>query len=142
MTSEQELYGDARVWFQARVTRDGLKALRTGAVLADPGFAEAARPWASCMRAAGYPYATPAELRGHLPPAEKPLPSPEEQHMAVAEADCAASSGLASTASTLDARYGARLTEKFKADVGTAERLEQAALPRARELVRAESTGP
>jgi hypothetical protein len=142
VTAEQELYGDARVWFQARVTRDGLKALRTGAVLADPGFAEAARPWANCMRAAGYPYTTPAELRGHLPPAEKPLPFPEEQHMAVAEANCAVSSGLAATAATLDARHGARLTAKFEADVGTAQRLEQAALPRARELVRAESTGP
>jgi len=134
--ADRELYGDAQAWFQAKVTAQALKAMRVERASADPRFAAATEPWAACMHAVGHDYASPAKLRETLPPPEKPLPFHDEQRMAVAEATCALSSGLASTAKDLDAHYDTQLRQQYKHDMETEQRLKQAALPRARDIVR------
>jgi hypothetical protein len=134
--ADRELYGDAQAWFQAKVTAQALKAMRIERATADPRFAAATAPWAACMHAAGYDYASPAKLRETLPPPERPLPFPDEQRMAVTEATCALSSGLASTVKALDAHYDAQLRQQYKHDVENERRLKRAALPRARDIVR------
>ncbi|MFC5144820.1 hypothetical protein [Streptomyces aureoversilis] len=133
--AERRLYGDLGAWFQARSTMDALRQLRTGRVTADPAFAEAARPWARCMRAAGHDYADPAALRRALPPPEHPLPREREVALAVAEATCARESGLAVTARRLDGKYDTELRRRYRAAVNTGLRLQLAALPRARTLI-------
>jgi hypothetical protein len=139
--ADRELFGDPQAWFQAEVTVRALEPIRVGRVTADPQFAAAARPWSACMQAGGYPYVSPVDLRDHLPPPEKPLPFADEQRMAVAEATCAVDSGLATTAKTLDARHDALVRQQYQADLDTEQRLRQAALPRARELVRRAGLG-
>lgn len=140
-SADRELFGDPQAWFQAKVTVQALGPIRISHVTADPQFAAATRPWAACMRAAGYPYASPVDLRNHLPPPEKPLPFADEQRMAVAEATCAVDSELAATAKALDARHDTLLRQQYKTDLDTEQRLRQVALPRARELVRRAGLG-
>ncbi|MBE8521435.1 hypothetical protein ILP97_28765 [Amycolatopsis sp. H6(2020)] len=129
----RELYGDPQTWFQTSTTVTGLKALRMRRVLADPKFAAALVPWSSCMRAAGYDYPSPADLRARQP--EQPVPFADEQRMAVTEATCAGQSGLAATAKELDAHHEAEVNKQYQAALDTQHRLQQAALPHARELL-------
>jgi hypothetical protein len=83
---------DAEAATRARIDR----------VRADPRFTEAVRPWADCMRANGYPYASPAAARAALP-----LADGQETRLASTEAECALASGLAVTAKALDREYTA-----------------------------------
>ena len=58
----------------------------------------------------------------------------EEVAMAVDEARCAASTGLAVTAARLDARYAAMLRGRYRSELLERERLQRAALPRAQAI--------
>ncbi|MFD6289234.1 hypothetical protein [Streptomyces sp. NPDC060205] len=129
------LYGDLEAWFQATVTDDALAELRYSRVTADPRFAEAVKPWSTCMRTAGHPYASPTKLREALRPSQRPLPREEEIEIAVAEARCANDSGLARTTRALDRQYAQNLLKQYHSAVDTRRRLQLAALQRARSIV-------
>jgi hypothetical protein len=135
--AERTLYGDLAAWFQAEVTLESLTQMRRTRVLADPAFARAVGPWARCMRAAGHPYASPAHLRQEaLPgPGEPALPRGREIRLAVAEARCAAATGLARTAHELDRTHAVRLRHQYRSELRVAQRLRLGALPRADEVV-------
>lgn len=130
--ADAELYGDLAAWFQAETVVRELPPLKRSRVLADPRYAEAVRPWAGCMSAQGHSYATPADTRAVLP-----LPAEAERTLAVAEADCALSSGLAATAAALDREHGDLLNREFQSEVDTEERMRADALPRARAVLAA-----
>lgn len=138
--ADRTLYGNLQEWFQAKFTEDSLTGMRQSDVNGDPRFAEAVKPWAACMRKAGHPYPSPARLRAQLPPPEHPLPRTEEVRIAVAEARCAISSGLARTADELDRQYADKLRRQHRTAVGTRLRLQHAALPRARAVTAAAGT--
>ena len=133
--AERELYGDLEKWFQAKVTVDTLAEIKRTRVIADPRFTEAVEAWSSCMRAAGHHYSSPIELRAALSPANKSLPRDKEISLAVAEAKCAISSGLARTASERDGHYSGELQKKHHAHIETQRKLQLSALPRARSIV-------
>lgn len=129
--SERKLYGNVEEWFQAKVTTDSLQPLRVQKVLKDPRFTKATRPWAECMRKAGHDFATPMKLRESLPSARNPMPKKKEIRLAVDEADCARSSGLARRARWLDSEYDRELRRKYRSELETRRRLQLAAIPRA-----------
>lgn len=138
--ADRTLYGNLQEWFQAEFTEDSLTGMRQSDVNGDPRFAEAVKPWAACMRKAGHPYPSPARLRAQLPAPEHPLPRTEEVRLAVAEARCAISSGLARTADELDRQYADKLRRQHRSAVETRLRLQHAALPRARAVTSAAGT--
>ncbi|OXM59119.1 hypothetical protein [Amycolatopsis vastitatis] len=129
----RELYGDPQTWFQTSTTVNALKAMRVERVNADPAYVAALVPWSSCVHSAGYDAKNPTELRAGQP---GQLAFADEQRMAVAEADCAVHTGLAATAKALDARYETELSHDYQAALDTQHRLQQAALPHARDLLR------
>ncbi|MFE3939784.1 hypothetical protein ACFXPJ_40060, partial [Streptomyces goshikiensis] len=137
--AERGLYPDLAAWFQARVTVDSLPPLRGGQVIADGEFRGATRKWSACMNAAGYAFQDPAAARAALPPPDRPFPREREVAMAVAEAGCARSSGLAETAARLDRKYDTELREKYGHDVTAWLRFRLDALPRARAVVEADA---
>lgn len=135
--AERTLYGDdLQAWFQARSTAEALPELARQRVLKDPRFKRAVRPWARCMRNAGHAYDSPTELRTRLGS------RPEEQkvRLAVAEAKCARSSGLAETAKALDRKHNRKLRQQHRTEVNTALRLQLAAIPRARSVTEEQGT--
>nr|WSX52095.1 hypothetical protein OG409_26110 [Streptomyces sp. NBC_00974] len=128
--ADRTLYGDLAGWFQARTTLTSLTSLVSERAGAAPEFSEATRPWAVCMRTAGHDFADPAAVRAALP-----VPRTEEIRLAVAEATCAQSSGLAETVTGLSRKFETELRERYRADVNTAFRLQLGALPRARSVI-------
>jgi hypothetical protein len=138
--TDRKLYGDLQKWFQAKVTFDTLTEIRRSRVLADPRFAKAVKPWAACMRAAGHSYSSPAQLRNSLAPSNHRLSRKKEIRLAVAEADCALSSGLSGKAAALDREYAEKLRRQYHSDVETRRRLQLTALPRARSITRTAGT--
>ncbi|MER8006760.1 hypothetical protein [Streptomyces sp. NPDC094149] len=135
--ADRVLYGDLAAWFQAKVTQDSLPEVRHKRVMADPAFGRAVKQWARCMRAAGHPYASPAQLREEAlsGPGEPALAQRQEIRLAVAEAHCAADSGLARTAHALDRTYAIRLRHQYRSELDAAQRLQRGALPRADEVI-------
>ncbi len=132
--AQQALYGDLRAWFEAQSTVDWLTSARQQRVSADPAWAVAVRPWADCMAAAGHQHADPAHARASAT-ADSPLPRDDEIRLAVAEAECANSSGLAEAARTLDRKHDDELRAGHRAVVDTHQRLRSEALPRARSVL-------
>ncbi|MFH9426573.1 hypothetical protein [Streptomyces sp. NPDC017529] len=137
--AERRLYGDLRTWFQAKVTTDTLAEMRRSKVQADSRFAAAARTWATCMRAAGYRYASPTQLRQTSPYLKDQKVDGPEIRLAVAEARCAFNSGLSQTAQRLAHSYDSALRRQHQSEVSTALRRRLAALPLARDVI---SAGP
>ncbi|MFI9831001.1 hypothetical protein ACIHIX_25370 [Streptomyces sp. NPDC051913] len=133
--ADAALYGNLRQWFQAKVTADALTELRRAGVTADPRFAEAVKPWSACMRAADHPATSPADLRTATGARKSPLPRTEEIALAVTEARCAHTSGLAKTARALDRQYARSLARQYHAAVRTYRELQLNALPGARALI-------
>jgi hypothetical protein len=138
--ADRKLYGDLQKWFQAKVTFDTLTEIRRSRVVADPRFGKAVKPWAACMRAAGHSYSSPVQLRESLAPSNQQLSRKKEIRLAVAEADCAVSSGLAGKAAALDREYDGKLRKQYHSDVETRRRLQLTALPRARSITRTAGT--
>jgi hypothetical protein len=132
--AQQRLYGDLAAWFLAQTTVDMMDTLRTNAVLSDGAYHTAVASWSACMARSGYRYPDPQRLHAALQPS---LPRAGEVAMAVAEARCAASSGLAGVTKRLDRRADAQLRAKYSTAAATYDRLRRAAVPRAWSIVRA-----
>ncbi|MFD0429193.1 hypothetical protein ACFQ60_19790 [Streptomyces zhihengii] len=135
--AERSLYGDHGAWFRASARVDALDRIRRGRVAAEPAYGAGLRAWSRCMRKAGHSYTTPVAARAAATGPKHPLPRDREVALALAEAACAASSGLGATARRLDARHGAALRAEYRADVDTRDRLRARALTRARQILRA-----
>ncbi|MFF5448670.1 hypothetical protein [Streptomyces sp. NPDC012888] len=140
--AQRGLYGDLPGWFTAKLTVANLTPLYVPRVREDPRYRRAEAAWGRCMAARGHRHATPDELRRALPRLVHGLPAgparAEETRLAVAEADCARSSGLGATATALDREYGAGVRHRYRAAIVTELRLQRAALPTARRILSGE----
>ncbi|MEV4815980.1 hypothetical protein [Micromonospora tulbaghiae] len=135
--AERQLYRDLPAWYRATKVTDNLAGLRVGRVLADPRYADGVRAWRRCMRAAGHDVADPASARASVPEPTAGSATPGEIRLAVAEATCAARTGLGPLARRLDAEHRGALDRRFRTEVTERLRLEAAALPRARAVLAA-----
>ncbi|MEV6486997.1 hypothetical protein [Streptomyces sp. NPDC051576] len=141
--SERILYGNLDTWFKARSTMDALSVMASQRVLNDARFTAKVRAWAVCMRAAGHPYASPSDLRKHTAAQKPALSAFQERTLAMAEARCAGTSGLARTADALDEKYMGSLRRSHWTLAVAERRLRLAALRRARTILAANPTvGP
>ncbi|MFI6480848.1 hypothetical protein ACIBH1_23175 [Nonomuraea sp. NPDC050663] len=120
--AQDELYGDVRAWYRARNVAVALDLQIRQRVTADPAYRAALGRWSACMEAAGHPLAAPAQ---EGPPAR-----------ALAEARCAASTSYGATVQRLHARLLAAAPALFRTEADNKVRLELAALPRARQIMR------
>ncbi|CAM5398253.1 hypothetical protein GCM10010230_62090 [Streptomyces narbonensis] len=134
-TAQKQLYGDPATWFRASRTATNLTRLYVSELGRDPEFTAAQAAWAACMRAAGHPYATPADARNALPAnREDDRAFAAEVRLATAEAECAGSSGFARAGRALERRYVDGLRGEYGDELDTYARLEREALTRARSL--------
>ncbi|MGW6456382.1 hypothetical protein ACWF94_10715 [Streptomyces sp. NPDC055078] len=136
--AEERLYGDRATWFAAAKVATNLSPVYVPKLLSDPRFTAAQSAWAVCMRRAGHDYATPGAIRDALERTRERMPEPRafavEVRLAVAEATCARSSGLADTGRRLERHYVDGLRGRYGDELATHSRLERAALTRAREI--------
>ncbi|GLZ14435.1 hypothetical protein Acsp04_46700 [Actinomadura sp. NBRC 104425] len=134
--AQKKLYGDLKVWFRVSTITEALTSLQQRQTTADAEFAKSVKEWSRCMKERGFNYSDPNAARASFMKPGKARPRKTEVRTAVAEAGCARSSGLSSTAQRLEQRYGERLRRTYADDVRTRMRLEVAALERARSIVR------
>ncbi|MER6578687.1 hypothetical protein [Nonomuraea sp. NPDC001023] len=132
----QELYGDKARWFRASRVTQTLVQMRIGRTQADPAYGAARQRWSACMKAAGFTADTPLALRRERLADQEGGAEDRDRRAATAEARCAASSGLSRTARDLDQANAAALEARYPAEYRNARSLREAALPRARALIR------
>ncbi|MFF4384571.1 hypothetical protein [Kitasatospora sp. NPDC001547] len=134
----RQLYGDLAAWIRADTLAANLTPLYLPDLTRDARFAEALSAWSACMAAAGLPYERPdqarAEARRRAAGLGPDAVTAAEVPLAVAEAGCGASTGLADTARRLEAHYRGRLPERYRSVIGERTKLARAALPRARAI--------
>ncbi|GLY97573.1 hypothetical protein Acsp02_48270 [Actinoplanes sp. NBRC 103695] len=106
--AQRGLYGDLRTWFRTRTLLERLSSDYRPRVIADDRYRSALTAWAACVQRRGYPVETPAGLRDRVAPATSGRPGRAEIRAAVAEADCAAATGLVRSAHKVEAEYAAR----------------------------------
>ncbi|MET8386233.1 hypothetical protein ABZV14_24850 [Streptosporangium canum] len=133
--AQEELYGDLRAWFRAGTITDALGDMNRARVFTEKEFKDSTRDWSACMRGRGFPYATPHDSRRAFRKPADTASRKKEIRTAVAEAECAVSSGLSATAHRLEQRIGAHLTDEYADEFRNRLRLERAALKRARSTV-------
>ena len=132
--AERRLYGDLATWHRVHSVTLSLTGPRRDGVVSDPRFTEAVTRWSTCLRGDGYTYGDPDEIRAELHDPDKSRTPAEWGRLAVAEATCADSTGLAATARVLDLEYARRLRDRYPDETTTTLRLQLAALPRARSV--------
>lgn len=130
--AEGKLYGNYELWFAAVNVTDSLQPLAQAQVLKDPRYLRAVTQWARCMRATGYPYSSPAAAAAAFRESSKSRPRQAGIRAAVAEANCANSTGLAATARRLDTTYADVLGKKYRQEVEACGQLRLDAVPIAR----------
>ncbi|GAA2207338.1 hypothetical protein GCM10009850_027960 [Nonomuraea monospora] len=131
--AERRLYGDLDAWYRAEKITGSLPGLRVAKVTADARFGEAVRRWSGCMREHGHAYSTPAQARSDALRPEGGRA--REIRVAVAEATCAAGTGLTATAHRLEGQYKRAVEEQYRAALGAKRDLQLAALPRAAAII-------
>lgn len=130
--AQTELYGDLSSWFTADKIVASLPTIRQAMVKQDPKFTAATTRWVTCMRASGHQYSSPDQARAAFV-GPKPTGDPRSEiDTAVAEASCAMSTGLDQAAKDLDKHYAEVLDKQYASAIATKNRLEAAALPKAR----------
>lgn len=135
VTAWRALYGDVAGWYAASTLVDNLGGVRRQRVTAEPEFAAAVRAWSACMREHGLPYRTPREARDAFLGGKGAPDRAREVRVAVREARCAHDSGLAAVARRLDHHHDRELRREHHTAVERVERLQAAALPRARAVL-------
>jgi hypothetical protein len=126
-TADRQLYGSYAAWFKARFVALDLPRLWQAMVLDDLRYASAVPVWSSCMRAKGYRYSNPAQAASM---------ANQQTQVAVAEAQCAGSTGLTRIVDSLDREYAARVSRDYRSSLEAEWRLERNALPQARQVLR------
>jgi hypothetical protein len=133
--ARRRLYENLPAWYRLVKLTESMSGLRNGLVTADPAYRKAVAQWSRCMRGSGFRYPTPAHSRA-AGLAGNPLTGrATEIRLAVAEATCAGSSGLARTVKTLDRHYDGVLRRRFQSEMLTEQKLQVGALGRARAIV-------
>ncbi|HEY1919774.1 MAG TPA: hypothetical protein VGH27_29735 [Streptosporangiaceae bacterium] len=128
VTADAELYGNYQYWFKASTVALDLPILTQSMVFSDRRYNHAVSVWSACMQAKGYRYSNPAQA---------PAGTRSQQiRAAVAEAQCAGSTGLTTVAGNLSHEYAARVSQEFRSALEAEWRLEQRALPWARQVLR------
>ncbi|GAA3605735.1 hypothetical protein GCM10022419_108180 [Nonomuraea rosea] len=135
---KERLYGDRQRWFRLEKTATNLVPLYMRELTGDPRFSTALTAWSACMRRHRHTYVSPSEIRAALPGLTADL-APDRAHaleveLAVAEATCARTSSLADTVRALQARYRAKVHERFAAELDAHGRVVRGALERARKI--------
>ncbi|MDV9176916.1 hypothetical protein R6V09_43170 [Streptomyces sp. W16] len=142
--AQKQLYGDLTAWFRADVVTGALPALRRQRVVADGEFKAAVKKWSACMQKRGLHYTDPDQARAaFIAPgttSENAARRRQEVRTAVAEAECADDTGFTTAVGRLDRRYDAQLRDRYRNEVGSRLRMENAALPRARALLTTDRT--
>jgi hypothetical protein len=135
--AQRALYTDLPKWYRARKVTEALEDQVRSAVVTDPRFTEAVTRWSACMRAAGHTYASPPQTRRKFLRSEGAgtAGTGEETRTAVAEARCAASSGLSAQILTLERVHRQRTNARYATEVSDRRALEHQALGRARDIV-------
>jgi len=117
VTAETRLYGDFSTWFTASRLVNFYQPEIQRAVLADPQYRAGVTAWSTCMAGKGTPFASPAAAHAEFaadakpntdkPNTDKPNAAQQAAEVAVASAEvgCAASTGLAVIAHTVEARH-------------------------------------
>ncbi|MEV8374919.1 hypothetical protein AB0P21_19435 [Kribbella sp. NPDC056861] len=135
-TARRTLYGDLAGWFRARRTSDGLAYIVYAKVNNDQRYAAAMKEWVACVRGRGYPADSPGRLMEVVKQRTKGQPRQAiraaEIAGAVTEAECATTTSVARTARELHAEHLTWTTAENRREFQELERLERAALPRAR----------
>ncbi len=140
-SARQQLFGDTEAFFRADKTAANLVAVYTPKLRRDPRFTKGLDAWSRCMRdAVGRDFDDPGAARAHADERVKGLSASEahavEVELAVAEADCARSTGLPSTLSRLDRAYGDPVRDRYADEIATSNRMKHAALRKAKRLGR------
>jgi hypothetical protein len=133
--AEERLYGSYQDWFAAVNVTNGIRPLAATMVLNDPRYARAVRQWARCMRVSGSPYSSPAAAAAAWSKPARSRTRQAEIRAAVAEAECASSTGLAATARRLDTAYADVLSQKYRQEIQAYHRLRLDAVPIAQAIV-------
>ncbi|MFI6279691.1 hypothetical protein [Streptomyces sp. NPDC050988] len=136
--AQEQLYGDLAAWFRVDMVAGALPAVRQQQVADDSEFKAAVKKWSTCMQGRGLRYTDPYQARAAFTRSSAPdtdARQRQEVRTAVAEAQCADTSGLTATARSLDRRYDARLRKRYQDAVRDRLRLAHAALPRTRALL-------
>ncbi|MFL1897628.1 hypothetical protein ACJWDR_00755 [Streptomyces tauricus] len=134
--AQRSLYSDLRKWYSAWKVTDALERSVPPAVARDGRFTAAVSRWSTCMRTKGHSYRSPLEARKRfVRPAGESRAT--EIATAMAEAQCAGTSGLAKTARTLARAERARTESAHSTEFINRKTLESGALTRARDIVKA-----
>lgn len=131
----QQVYGDAKAWFQMSTAATNLAGIRQSMVRADRRFAAAVTAWSGCMRTQGISAPDPGTLRDKQLAMTDPAAQQRDIAVASTEARCAQQSGFAKTASQLDDFHDRQLHVKYRSTYDTLYRLQLTALPFARSVV-------
>ncbi|MGW0731070.1 hypothetical protein [Streptomyces sp. NPDC002851] len=143
--ARDRLYGGYERWFRAAKTAENLTPLYLDSLTSDRRFRRALTSWSTCMRKAGHAYASPEQLREQLPSLTEDLSEAAahatEVELATTEATCAGPgrSGLADTARSLEREYRTKQLKRYAAPVATHQRLQLAALARAKNITDAKA---
>lgn len=134
------LYGDLKTWFRVDKTADNLSALYEPRIKQNKHFTAAVKSWSQCMSGKGHTYPDPPALRSRLPALTKGLNDTRahavEVRLAVAEAECARTSGLGKTARALEDTYRTELGEgRYRDLLRTHHRLQHTALARTEDVL-------
>lgn len=130
--AERRLYGDFARWFRAQTITGNLEPAIEPKVFADPRYLAAQRAWSACVRAQGYPAASPADLQSQAAAAA----TGAERKIATVDATCNVRTRLAATGRALDAELGAPVRAEYQSEINDYAALRRAALPRAAAIVR------
>jgi len=140
--AERTLYGDLPAWYRAGHIHQSLRSLQRQQVLGDAEFVAATHDWSKCMAQRGHRYTDPQALRAYLDDNRDTVRPEQEITLAVAEASCAQSSGLAARASALEGKHWTGIRQRYHAEIDEWNDLRRAAEPRATALVRAAAASP
>ncbi|TCC37171.1 hypothetical protein [Kribbella sindirgiensis] len=130
-SAQAELYGDGERWFQVSAIVNYLPAEYLPKIDADRRFRTALANWTACMRRAGHPVSSPAQLRTGFP-AFRAAPSAKEVAAAIDEATCSKATQLTATGKRIEREHQARVYRAHRDAVLEYQTLSVAALDRAR----------
>ncbi|MFI1584592.1 hypothetical protein [Embleya sp. NPDC020630] len=129
--AQRGLYGDLPSWYRARKVTEALPRLVRSAVVRDARYTQVVQGWAACMRDRGLVYDTPLRAREQFLRADRA----DEVTTARAEAECALSTELGTTARDIDRAYRTDIDSRYSTDVRDRKVLENKALTRAQGIV-------
>ena len=138
----QELYGDMRKWFRVSRFTEAVGEMRVGQTLQDARYVAAKKRWQECMAAEGFSAEAPLDFRKQQLEYQGADGEARDRAAATSEAKCAVRSGLSEVARQLDAANAATLEKRYQSEYGTAERLREIALPKARVVLTSTQGSP